>query len=199
MPRSTRRLESWSASDLNRRSGREYREYRRWRMFMENVRLVMHQDRASTTDAPRCSRDPCFSRRSAMLRARSLSGLRQPKFRRADPVNDNSARKAVLPYAHAQDEQVARGCDVGKITNEILIPIGLPITECESAYTMCSDERRSHRDDKQFPSSIRRRRQKSYIFKPHRKNPFIEPLSRPCLTLHRKTSSRWLLNLLSSW
>src|SRR4030081_2295226 len=89
---------------------------------------------------------------------------------------------------------------LGKITNEILIPIGLPIPECESAHTMRSGVREDRIGTiNNFPSSIPKATTEIDIFKPHRKKPFIEAVKRvPCLTLHRKTSSRWLLNLLSS-
>src|SRR5882762_1151321 len=87
---------------------------------------------------------------------------------------------------------------LGKVKNEILIPIGLPITECESAHTMRSRVREDRIGTiNNFPSSIPKATTEVYVFKPHREKSFIEAAKRfPCLTLHRKTSPRWLLNLL---
>jgi hypothetical protein len=58
-----------------------------------------------------------------------------------NPVNDNSARHSgptVMPTRPRARWQFARDRDAWEIPNEILIPIGLPITECESAYTVPS-------------------------------------------------------------
>src|ERR1700736_875460 len=88
---------------------------------------------------------------------------------------------------------------LNKISDKIFVPVGLPVTERESAYTMPSCVRKDRiRTVNNFPSCITEAPTKVDILKPHRKKSFIEPVNRiPGPALHRETSSCGLLNLLS--
>src|SRR5260370_17877315 len=86
---------------------------------------------------------------------------------------------------------------LGKISNEIFIPIRLPIAKCEAAYAMpsCVGENRIGTVN-DFPFSIAKTATKVNIFKPHWEKTLIETVNRiPCLALHRTTRPRGLLNL----
>src|SRR5260370_11059112 len=87
---------------------------------------------------------------------------------------------------------------LGKISNEIFVPIRLPIAKCEAAYAMPSCVRENRIGTvNDFPSSIPKPTTKIDIFKPHWEKSLIESVNLiPCLALHRKARPRWLLNLL---
>src|ERR1700716_2893570 len=85
-----------------------------------------------------------------------------------------------------------------EISNEILIPIGLPITDCESTYAVPTGVRENLVGTvNNLPSSIPETTTEVDIFKPYGVKSLIETVDLiPCLALYRKTRPCRLINLL---